>query len=443
MSPTTAEGPHERPELGAGDPEVVGQGAAVAADAPRGKPRKVLRALRNREFALFWSGQAISQTGTWMQQFAQGWVVTTLASSAFALASVNLAASIPILILTPFGGVAADRMDRRRILLFTQSVLAVLAVALGVLIQASHLQLWHVWMIAVLLGIATAYDLPAYQSFYPQLVEKEDLPQAIALNQAAFHGSRIIGPAIASWFVAKWGMAAAFFANGTSFLAVIGSLLLIKPRDVTGGRTNKRLSMAEGVRYVREHTQIVALLGLTVITTMFVFPNAATLMPFYAKHVLQVGAGGLGVVMAVSGAGAFLGAMFLVALPRRFRIGWIMTALGVIAISLSALAWSRYLAVSVAAAALLSFGISSTLGVASTMVQESVPDALRGRVMSLYSLAFTGVAPFAALAIARLADVIGMRRELLLAAVLYGICGVLLIPMLRRTNRESRPHHQV
>jgi len=443
MSTTTAEGPHERPELGAGDPAGAGQGAAVAADASRGKPQKVLRALRKREFALFWSGQAISQTGTWMQQFAQGWVVTTLASSAFALASVNLAASIPILILTPFGGVAADRMDRRRILLFTQSVLAVLAVALGVLIQASHLQLWHVWMIAVLLGIATAYDLPAYQSFYPQLVEKEDLPQAIALNQAAFHGSRIIGPAIASWFVAQWGMAAAFFANGTSFLAVIGSLLLIKPRDVTGGRTNKRLSMAEGVRYVRENPQIVALLGLTVITTMFVFPNVATLMPFYAKHVLQVGAGGLGVVMAVSGAGAFLGAMFLVALPRRFRIGWIMTALVVIALCLSALAWSRHLAVSVAAAALLSFGISSTLGVASTMVQERVPDALRGRVMSLYSLAFTGVAPFAALAIARLADVIGMRRELLLAAVLYGIFGVLLFPMLRRTNRESRTHNQV
>jgi len=438
MSTTTGEGPHERPELGAGDPGGVGQGATVAADAPRAKPSTVLGALRNREFALFWGGQAISQTGTWMQQFAQGWVVTTLASSAFALASVNLAASIPILILTPFGGVAADRMDRRRILLFTQSVLAVLAVVLGVLIQAGHLRLWHVWMIAVLLGLATAYDLPAYQSFYPHLVEREDLPQAIALNQAAFHGSRIVGPAIASWFVAQWGMAAAFFANGASFLAVIGSLLLIKPRDATGGRTNKRLSMAEGVRYVREHPQIVALLGLTVITTMFVFPNAATLMPFYAKHVLQVGPGGLGVMMAASGAGAFLGAIFLLALPRRFRIGWITTALVVIALTLSALAWSRYLAVSAAAAAVLSFGISNTLGVASTMVQESVPDALRGRVMSLYSLAFTGVAPFAALAIARLADVIGMRRELLLAAVLYGICGVLLIPMLRRTNRESQ-----
>jgi len=433
----TAKGdrPQERPVLGSLDPGSAGP--SVTAAPTRVRPRRFLGALRNREFALFCSGQAVSQTGTWMQQFAQGWVVTTLASSALALASVNLAASIPILVLTPFGGVAADRIERRRILLVTQSVLAILAVVLGLLVQAGHLLLWHIWLIAALLGIATAYDLPAYQSFFPQLVEREDLSQAIALNQATFHGSRIIGPAIASWLVAQWGMAAAFFANGASFLAVIGSLLLIRPRAATGGTAHKKLSMAEGARYVREHSQIVALLGLTVITTMFVFPNAATLMPFYAKHVLEVGPAGLGVMMAASGVGAFLGAVFLVALPRWFRTVWIMTALVVNAVMLSALGWSRYLAASVTAAAVLSFGISSTLGVASTMVQESVPDGLRGRVMSLYSLAFTGVAPFAALAIARLADGIGMRRELLLAAVLYGICGILLIPMLRRTNRKS------
>jgi|SRR5271157_1020352 len=409
----------------------------AAAERPKTGGSSIgLGALRNREFALFWSGQAISQTGTWMQQFAQGWVVATLASSAFALASVNLAASIPILFLTPFGGVAADRMDRRRILLFTQTVLAVLAIVLGVLIQAGHLRLWEVWLVALLLGAATAYDLPAYQAFYPQLVEREDLRQAIALNQATFHGSRIIGPAIASWLVARWGTAAAFYANGASFLAVIGSLLLIRPASAAGRTGHTRLSMAEGVRYVREHPHVVALLGLTAMTTMLVFPNAATLMPFYAKHVLQVGPGGLGIMMAASGTGAFLGAMFLLALPRRFRIAWITTALVVIALALCGLAQSRYLPLSVTAVAILSFGISSTLGVASTIVQESVPDALRGRVMSLYSLAFTGVAPFAALAVAWLADVIGMRRELQLAAVLFGICGVLLIPMLRKSRRE-------
>ena len=398
----------------------------------------LLRALRNREFALFWGGQAVSQTGTWMQQFAQGWVVTTLASSAFALASVNLAASIPTLILMPFGGVAADRIERRRILLITQWVMAVLAILMGALVLRGRLQLWHVWLIAGLLGLATAYDLPAYQSFYPQLVKKEELPQAIALNQATFNGSRIIGPALAAWFVARWGMAAAFFANGASFLAVIGSLLLIKPRaKAMKGPTNTRHFMAEGLRYVRESPRMLALFGLTAITTMFVFPNVAILMPFYAKHVLHVGPGSLGAIMAASGAGALLGATCLLALPRSARFGWIISALVVIKLALFALAWSHNLGLTIAAVAILSFGVSSSLGVASTMVQENAPDAIRGRVMSLYSLAFTGVMPFAALVAARLADVIGMRRELIVSAVLYSICGMLLLRMLRKTNHRQ------
>ncbi len=431
----------EQLERGTGEPGHSDPAAAGAAqEAGRRRTRNVLHVLGNREFALFWSGQSVSQTGTWMQQFAQGWVVTTLAGSALALASVNFAASIPMLILMPFGGVAADRMERRRILLVTQSVMAVLAVLLGVLIQVHHLRLWHIWVIALLLGLATAYDLPAYQSFYPQLVETEDLPQAISLNQATFHGSRIVGPAIASWFVALWGMAAAFFANGASFLAVIGSLLLIKRKAATAAEpVSTRHFMAEGVRYVRERQNIMALFGLTAITTIFVFPNVAVLMPFYVKHVLHLGPTGLGWIMAVSGVGALLGATCLLVLPRSVRIGWTMTALVVVTLTLSALGWSRHLPLSVAAAAIASFGVASSLGLASIMVQEGVPDALRGRVMSLYSLAFTGVMPFAALGVARLADVIGMRRELLFAAVAYAICGMLLMPMLRRTNRETHP----
>jgi MFS family permease len=441
MSSTdTGERSEERPQGGTREPEPFTRGATVPAkDAGSRRQRSVLHVLRSREFALFWSGQTISQTGTWMQQFAQGWVVTTLAGSALALASVNFAASIPMLILMPFGGVTADRMERRRILLITQSVMAVLAVLLGLLIQAHLLRLWHIWLIALLLGMATAYDVPAYQSFYPQLIETEDLPQAIALNQGTFHGSRIIGPAIASWFVALWGMAAAFFANGVSFLAVIGSLLLIKRRGATvANRASTRLFMAEGVRYVRERRNILALFGLTAITTIFVFPNVAVLMPFYAKHVLQVGPAGLGAIMAVSGVGALLGATLLLVLPRRIRIRWIIAALVLVTIAVCVLGWSRNLALSVAAAAIVSFGISSSLGVASIMVQESVSDAFRGRVMSLYSLAFTGVMPFAALAVARVADVIGMRRELLFAAVAYAICGLLLMPMLRRTNGKTQ-----
>ena len=408
--------------------------------AAKGAERNVLRALRNREFALFWGGQAISQTGTWMQQFAQGWVVATLATSAFALASVNFAASIPALILMPFGGVAADRMERRRIMLVTQWTMAVLALLMGVLIQTGHLRLWHVWLIALLFGLATAYDLPAYQSFYPQLVEREDLPQAIALNQATFHGSRVIGPALAAWFVARRGMASAFYANAASFLAVIGSLLLIRPRPATGGGPVKTGHfIAEGVRYLWKRQHLIALFGLTAVTTMFVFPNIAILMPFYVKHVLQAGSGGLGAIMAASGVGAFLGAACLLILPRKLRVGWMMTTLIVITLTVCVLAWTRHLGLVIAAGAILSFGIASSLGAASTMVQESVPDALRGRVMSLYALVFTGVMPFAAMAIAWLADLFGMRRELLLVAVLYAICSILLIPLLRRTNDGMDP----
>lgn len=435
QGPVPAERLKERPERGRREPRSFGPPVGIGTKGPG---KSVPRVLRNREFAIFWGGQAVSQTGTWMQQFAQGWVVTTLASSALALASVNFAASIPTLILMPFGGVAADRMERRRILLVTQWVMAVLAVLMGVLVQTGRLRLWYVWIIALLLGLATVYDLPAYQSFYPQLVEREDLPQAIALNQATFNGSRIIGPALAAWFVTRWGMAAAFFANGASFLAVIGSLLLIRPRAAAvKGPPNTRRFMAEGLRYVRERPHMLALFGLTAITTMFVFPNVSILMPYYVKHVLHVGPGGLGAIMAVSGAGAFLGAICLLALPRSARMGWIISALVVIKLALFALALSHNLGLTIAAVAILSLGISSSLGVVSTMVQESVPDAIRGRVMSLYSLAFTGVMPFAALAVARLADVIGMRHELLLTAVLYGICGLLLWRTLRKTYHEQ------
>ena len=429
-----AERREEQPERASGEP---GSSKSPVEVGAKQSGKNLLCALRNREFAFFWGGQAISQTGTWMQQFAQGWVVTTLTSSAFALASVNLAASIPTLILMPFGGVAADRMERRRILLITQWVMAALAVLMGALVLRGRLHLWHVWLITGLLGLATAYDLPAYQSFYPQLVKREDLPQAIALNQATFNGSRIIGPALASWFVVRWGMAAAFFANGASFLAVIGSLFLIRPRGAaTSGPTNTRYFMAEGWRYVRESPYMLALFGLTAITTMFVFPNVAILMPFYVKHVLDVGPGSLGAIMAVSGSGAFLGAICLLALPRSARIGWIMSALFVIKLALFALAWSHSLGLATTAVAIVSFGISSSLGVASTMVQESAPDALRGRVMSLYSLAFTGVMPFAAMAVAQLADLIGMRHELIVSAVLYGISGMLFWRMLRKTNAK-------
>jgi MFS family permease len=395
----------------------------------------VLRVLRHREFAIFWAGQAISLIGTWMQAFAQGWVVTGLTTSAFALGLVNFCSSIPTLVLMPFGGVAADRLERRRILVWTQITMLILAAVMGVLIATHRLQLWHIYVIALLLGAATAYDMPAYQAFYPQLVDREDLPQAISLNQATFHGSRILGPAAASVVVALWGTAAAFFANAASFLAVIGSLGFVRPRPpATTGHASAWSMMREGLHYVSDRPTVQSLLGLTGITTLFIFPNMAVLTPFYARHVLHVGPTGLGWMMALSGTGALLGSVLLLTVPAERRWGRIAMAAATILATLSVLAWSRHLWLSAAAIAIQSLAISTSMGLASIIVQEMVPDALRGRVMSLYSLMFTGVMPFSALLITKMADWLGMRHELQISAILYANLAALLLWRLRRVT---------
>ncbi len=426
--------PVSGPSEGAGEKAEGEAGAELASKPVTARGRGPLAVLRHREFALFWAGQAVSLVGSWMQGFAQGWVVTNLTKEAFALGLVNFAMALPTLVLMPLGGVAADRFDRRAILLYTQWVLLVLAAVTGVLVYQGRLELWHVYLLALPLGIATAYELPAYQSFYPQLIEKEELPQAISLNQATFHGSRIIGPAVAGWMIALWGTASAFFANAASFLAVIVALGMIRPRRPAPGlpHTSAGAMMKEGVRYVRDRPQIVALLGLTGITTFCIFPNLAVLTPYYARQVLQVGAGGLGILMSVSGAGSLLGAALLLSTPPAQRVNRIALCTGVILVSMSLLAWAPGLWLAVPAIGLQSVAIAHSLGLASIIVQELAEDHIRGRVMALYTMMFTGVMPFAALLVTKLVDEIGMRIELQAAGILYFTVSLLLVARLRR-----------
>lgn len=400
----------------------------------------VLGVLRYPEFALFWGGQALSLIGTWMQNFAQGYVVASLTDSAFALGLVNFAMSVPTLVLMPLGGVAADRMERRRILIWTQWLMLVLAASTGLLIGSGALKLWHIYLIAVPLGVSIAYELPAYQAFVPQLVDKKDLSQAISLNQATFHGSRIIGPAVASWFVKTWGTAAAFYANAASFLPVIIALMLIKPRPVAseskGGSTKS--FMAEGFRYVRDRPAVMALLGLTGITTLFIFPNFAILTPYYVLHTLGLKEGALGTLMSISGAGALIGSAAMLAVPTEQRVPRIILCLMMILVTMSMLAWSSGLWVPAAAMAVQSFAISHSLGLASLMIQEMVPDQLRGRVMSLYSLTFTGIMPFAALLVSQVTDWIGMRIQLQISGVLFTVGALALMLWLRGIQQRER-----
>jgi MFS family permease len=398
----------------------------------------VLRVLHHREFALFWSAQTLSLVGTWMQNFAQSWAVASLTSDPMALGLVSFVSALPMLILMPLGGVAADRMERRRILIYTQWLMLAVSAAMGVLVAMGKLELWHIYVMALPLGVATAYELPAYQAFIPQLVDRRDLPLAISLNQATFHGSRIIGPMLASWFVNAWGMAAAFFANAFSFAPVIGALLMIRARPAASQATGStRTFMAEGLRYVRERPGVMALLGLTALTSFFIFPNFAILTPHYVKEVLHMDAGALGAIMSFSGAGALLGSAAMLAVPEGERTLRIAVCSLALLVTMTTLAWASELWLVVAAAAIQSFAISHSLGLASLIIQNLVPDELRGRVMSLYTLTFTGIMPFSALAIPWLVKRIGMRWELQASGILYALGGMAVVARLR-TARDMR-----
>jgi MFS family permease len=407
--------------------------------------RGPLQVLMQRDYRLFWGGMTISMAGTWMQAMALNWVVVNqLTRSAAALGGINFASSLPMLLFTLLGGVAADRQDRRKILLVTQVAMMALAFAFAWLVAGGGIALWHVLLLSALGGLAAAYDMPAFQAYYPALVRREDLSQAVALNQASFHGSRVIGPALAAVLVGWWGAPSAFIANGVSFGAVILALLLIRTRPAPGdvSRGSTWAAMKEGLRYVARDARLQALMGLTAITTLFVFPNFAVLLPLYAREVLSTGAGGLGVLMSTSGLGALLGALALLKVEPERRARRITEGVVAVTVGILILAHTRTFWIALPATALLSFGVSSAMGLVATIIQATVPDALRGRVMSVHGMMFVGIMPFAALLVPGTAERLGLPREMQLAGILFGLMGALLLRRLYAAP-EGAPGHVV
>ncbi len=406
-----------------------------------------LSVLRNRDLRLYWCGQAVSLTGTWAQGMAQSWLVLGLTSSAFALGLVNFAAAIPTLLLSLLGGAAADRLDKRRILLVTQAAMMALAFVLGGLVALGQAQFWQVLLIALGLGVATAYDLPANQALVPELVKPEEIPGAIALNNSIFHGSRLIGPALAGVLIGVVGLAGAFFANGLSFVAVIASLLLIQSRGAGAGSRapSQWQAIREGLRYVREQPRIGAMLGLTALTATFVFPNLAVMMPIYARDLLRVGVSEMSFLMAASGLGALLGSLGLLAVRREQQMSRIFGGVVLLVPSLVALAWIRSFPLALVGVTVLSLGISTAMGLAATVIQEHVDPALRGRVMALYSLSFMGVIPFSGLSATALTDWIGLPTVMQLSALLYVAGALALFTRLRlsTTSLETQEFEPV
>jgi MFS family permease len=250
---------------------------------PGGKiwKHKTLALLRAGPFRRYIIGTSISDTGTWMQIMAQGWVMSTLTNKAIMLGMVNFAAGLPMIFLTMFGGSAADQFDKRRILVWTQIVQIGLAITLGTLIYTGHIHIWHIVVVAGLLGVAYAFEHPALSALVPELVSREEIASAVALDRAVFHSARLVGPSVAGIVVGVWGAATAFFANAFSFVALIIALVSL-PARVLGSKeeeAQRASGFRDGFRYVRADKPSLAMVGVMASMTIFVFPNVSVMMP--------------------------------------------------------------------------------------------------------------------------------------------------------------------
>jgi MFS family permease len=357
-----------------------------------------LRALRYRNFRLFISGQLISLIGTWMQTVAQSWLVYRLTGQAAMLGFVAFAGQFPVFILATVGGMAADRMRAHTLVIITQSASLALTLILALLTLSGHVHLWHIITTSLLLGVVNAFDIPARQVFVAQTVERTDLMNAIALNSSMFNGARIIGPAVAGVLVASVGEGWCFLINSVSYVAVIAGLLTMRldaahTRRAPGGNH----SVLEGFRFILGAHPVRDLLLLLGLMSLLGIPYSV-LMPIFADQILHGGARALGTLMGISGVGALAGALSLALRRSPKGLGhWIAACASGFGATLIAFSLSRHLLLSALIMLPLGYTFMVQMASTNTLIQMMIPDALRGRVMSVYSMMFMGMAPIGAL----------------------------------------------
>jgi MFS family permease len=366
-----------------------------AAAMPRWKVG--LRALQSRNFQLFFSGQLISLIGTWMQTIAESWLVYRLTGSALLLGSVGFAAQIPVFLFAPLGGIVADRANRQRVVIATQTAAMILALTFATLTLTHRIRVPYIFVLAALLGIVNAFDIPARQAFLIDMVGRENLMNAIALNSSMFNGARIVGPAIAGILVAKIGEGWCFFANGLSYTAVITGLMLMQIQCVRRPKSDSPVAdIIEGFRFAMSAKPIRALLLLLGLVSLVAMPYTV-LMPVFADRILHGGARGLGLLMGATGVGALAGALTLAFRQGVRGLGRLVAWMcGMFGVSLFLFAMSRKFWLSVLLLIPVGFAMMLEMASSNTLIQSMVPDALRGRVMALYSMMFMGMAPFGA-----------------------------------------------
>jgi MFS family permease len=406
--------------------------AAVAGAVPIAERLGAFRALRHRNFRLFFGGQFVSLIGTWMQSVAQGWLVLKLTNSALMLGVVSFAGYLPVLLVALFAGVVVDHADRRRLIVATQALLMLSAFILAALTWAGVVRVEHVIILAALNGLVTAFDMPARQAFVVEMVGREDLPNAIALNSMIFNGARVVGPAVAGVLISVIGIAGCFFLNGISYIAVIISLLEMRlvARELPRIGSAMFLRLREGFNYIWHHRASFYLLLLIALNAGFGM-QYSVLMPVFARDVLHGGPRAYGFLLAAQGIGALFGAFVLASsrTPRGLRqnliFGLFGSAIGIFVFGFSCRMWLSLLAQMLIGAGLLNYMATSN-----TMLQLFVSDELRGRVMSMYTLSFIGLAPIGSLEVGFIGQHVSPQMAVAVSAVATLVCGIILLARL-------------
>lgn len=407
----------------------------------RTKLPTVLRALRHKNYRLFFGGQLISLIGTWMQSVAQAWLVYRLTGSAVMLGLVGFSGQIPVFLLAPVGGAFADRHRRHRILIVTQTAAMLLAFVLAALTLMERVEVWHVFALASLLGVTNALDIPTRQAFVVDMVGRDDIVNAIALNSSIVNSARIIGPAVAGVLITTIGEGWCFFANAVSYIAVIVGLLLmrIKAQRRVPQPGSAFASIVEGFRYVWHTGPVRALLLLLGLVSLIGMPYAV-LMPIFADRILGRGASGLGFLMGASGVGALVGALSLAARQGIRGLGrWVVFSAAGFGVSLILFSLSRWFWLSIVLLLPVGFSMVVQMASSNTLIQAMVPDKLRGRVMAVYSMMFMGMATFGALLAGAVAQHLGAPTTVAIGGVVCLVGAAVFrlhLPALRQEVRQ-------
>jgi MFS family permease len=419
------------------------EGAAETQAPQKFRLPAALRSLGHKNYRLFYSGQFISLTGTWMQMVAQSWLVYRLTGSAATLGFVAFAGQVPGFLLAPVGGALADSFSRHRILIATQTLAMLLALALAILTLTGSVAVWHVYVLAALLGVVNAFDIPARQAFVADLVSRDDLVNAIALNSSMINGARLVGPAMAGVLVATIGEGWCFFVNALSYVAVLAGLLRMRvakrETDATAERHSPVRRIVEGFSFVGRTGPIRALIVLLGLVSLLGMPYTV-LMPVFADRILHVGASGLGMLLGAAGVGALAAALLLLARRGVRGMGrWV--AFSSAGFGASLILFSQVQVFWLAVAVLVCVGFTMIIQIASsnTLVQAMVPNELRGRVMAVYSMMFLGMAPLGALVAGWLAERVGAANTVAIGGagcVLSALVFSLRLPALRREARK-------